>query len=173
MRSAYVALALRVSKNLALALAPISASAERNVRSVQVCLIISMKFLEKFQLTLQNQIDIKLVLNILIGRFLTCYPISWTYLARCSPWRWPRVHLCPGGCARARIQPRVPTRAPRCQTCRSFCQWKWLGHHCPSVQQRNSTFKHMGNPCTYSVWISILCAYFLQIIKAFLFSITK
>jgi hypothetical protein len=39
MRSAYVALALtlRVSKNLALALALISASAERNVRSVQVC----------------------------------------------------------------------------------------------------------------------------------------
>jgi hypothetical protein len=40
MRLVYVALALKVSKNLALALVLTSASAERNVRSVQVCIIV-------------------------------------------------------------------------------------------------------------------------------------
>jgi hypothetical protein len=69
MRSAYVALALRVSKNLALALALalISASAERNVRSVQVEISIEAEMICALFLRANRQSDSSLLSNTIIA----------------------------------------------------------------------------------------------------------
>lgn len=62
-----------------------------------------------------------------------------SYLAECCPWWCWRARLDRVSCARARNRSRDPVRAPRCQTCHSFCRWIWPGDPLRGGPRRSST----------------------------------